>query len=83
MLLKKSFYFVRHGETDYNLHYLCAGGKIDAPLNKTGTLQARSLREKISSLAISKVICSPLRRTVQTAMLAMGSYQKTRAIAYK
>ena len=71
MLTRKSFYFIRHGETDYNRHYLCAGSRIDAPLNQTGTSQAISLKEKISSLAINKVICSPLRRTVQTAMLAM------------
>ena len=67
MLLKKSFYFVRHGETDYNLNYLCAGSQIDAPLNQTGKRQAKSLREKISALPIDKVICSPLKRTRQTA----------------
>jgi probable phosphoglycerate mutase len=76
MLLEKSFYFVRHAETDYNLHSLCAGGKIDTPLNQTGALQAGSLREKISSLAINKVICSPLKRTIQTAMLATGPHPK-------
>jgi len=70
MLLKKSFYFVRHGETNYNRNYLCAGSQIDAPLNKTGKYQARSLKEKISSLSINKVICSPLKRTIQTANLA-------------
>src|SRR5690606_37594426 len=39
-------------------------------------LQARSLKKKIASLAINKVVCSPLRRTVQTAILAMET-QKT------
>ena len=70
MLIKKSFYFIRHGETDYNRNYLCAGSQIDAPLNKTGKSQAKSLREKISALPIDKVICSPLKRTRQTATLA-------------
>lgn len=70
MLLKKSFYFVRHGETDYNRNYLCAGSQIDAPLNQTGKHQAKSLREKINSLPINKVICSPLKRTIQTANFA-------------
>jgi len=70
MLLKKSFYFVRHGETDYNQKYLCAGSQIDAPLNETGKTQARSLKEKISPLPINKVVCSPLKRTIQTANLA-------------
>lgn len=70
MLLKKSFYFVRHGETDYNRNYLCAGGQTDTPLNKTGKIQAESLKDKISSLPINKVICSPLKRTLHTARLA-------------
>jgi broad specificity phosphatase PhoE len=70
MLLKESFYFVRHGETDYNRNRLCAGSRIDAPLNKTGKGQAKSLRDKIESLPIKKVICSPLKRTIQTAKLA-------------
>jgi len=70
MLLKKSFYFVRHGQTRYNRNYLCAGSQIDAPLNKAGKKQATSLKEKLNSLPVHKVICSPLRRTLQTANLA-------------
>jgi len=70
MLLKNTFYFVRHGETDYNRNYLCAGSQIDVPLNRTGKNQARSLKEKINSLPIHKVVCSPLKRTIQTAALA-------------
>ena len=74
MLLKKSFYFVRHGETDHNRNYLCAGSQIDVPLNKTGRIQAKSLRKKINSLSINKVICSPLKRTVQTAVLSTSPH---------
>ena len=70
MLIKKAFYFVRHGETDYNRNYLCAGSQTDAPLNETGEIQAKSLKDKISSLPINKVICSPLKRTIKTAHLA-------------
>ena len=70
MLLQKPFYFVRHGETDYNRNYLCAGSQTDAPLNETGEIQAKSLKDKISSLPVNKVICSPLKRTIQTANLA-------------
>jgi broad specificity phosphatase PhoE len=70
MLLKKPFYFVRHGETDHNQKRLCAAGQTDIPLNRTGKSQARSLRQKINSLDITKLICSPLKRTIQTAKLA-------------
>lgn len=70
MLIKKSFYFVRHGETDHNRQHICAGGGTDIPLNDTGQQQALSLKEKIRDLKISKVVSSPMMRALQTAELA-------------
>jgi broad specificity phosphatase PhoE len=70
MILQKSFYFVRHGQTEYNLKRLCAGGKIDAPLNKTGELQAQALQEKLAHITFGKVVCSPMLRARQTAQFA-------------
>jgi broad specificity phosphatase PhoE len=70
MIIEKPFYFVRHAQTDHNRNHICAGGKTDVPLNKTGRSQARLLKKKIRSLDISRVICSPLQRTVDTAKLA-------------
>jgi broad specificity phosphatase PhoE len=70
MIIEKPFYFVRHGETEHNRMHLCAGGQTDVPLNETGKFQAKSLREKIISLDINRVICSPLIRAIQTAKLA-------------
>ena len=40
----KTFYFVRHGETDWNLECLLQGQK-DILLNKNGVLQAEQLVE--------------------------------------
>ncbi len=70
MLIKKSFYFVRHGETDYNRRQLCAGGGTDVPLNDLGQQQAKNLREKLIDLNLGKVISSPMIRARQTAELA-------------
>lgn len=67
MLINKSFYFVRHGQTDYNLKKLCAGGKTNCPLNQNGILEAQDLKTKIASLSFEKVICSPMKRAIQTA----------------
>ena len=69
-LLARPFYFLRHGETDHNRHHLCAGSQTDVPLNNAGKNQARMLRDKIKSLPVHKVVCSPLKRTIQTAQLA-------------
>jgi broad specificity phosphatase PhoE len=70
MLLRKPFYFLRHGETAHNRNRLCAGSQTDLPLNKAGKRQAKVLRDKINALSVQKVICSPLKRAVQTAKLA-------------
>lgn len=70
MLVKKSFYFARHGETDYNLQNICAGGTTDCPLNETGKKQALGLRDKLSGIEIHQVISSSLKRAMQTAEIA-------------
>lgn len=70
MLVKKSFYFARHGETDYNLRNVCAGGTVDCPLNETGKRQALTLRAKLSGINIHQVVSSSMQRAMQTAEIA-------------
>lgn len=70
MLVKKSFYFARHGETDYNLRNICAGGTTDCPLNETGKGQALALRTKLSGIKIHQVVSSSMQRAMQTAEIA-------------
>lgn len=64
----KTFYFVRHGETDWNLECLLQGQK-DILLNKNGVLQAEQLAEylKIKNRNFSCIYSSPLTRAVQTS----------------
>jgi len=59
-------YIVRHGKTDWNELGLLQG-KTDIELNKEGIKQAIELREKIDLSNIDVCICSPLKRTKQTA----------------
>lgn len=70
MLEKKSFYFVRHGESEYNQRGLVAGGKTDCPLTEKGMTQALHLKSKILAMGIKHVISSPLIRAKRTAEIA-------------
>lgn len=70
MLEKKSFYLVRHGESEHNHRGIIAGGKIDSPLSKKGITQALGLKDKILSIGIEHVVSSPLLRARKTAELA-------------
>jgi broad specificity phosphatase PhoE len=68
-ILKKTFYFVRHGQTDANANSLMCGGDWDIALNSVGLLQAKNLSEKIESLTpkIELICISPMIRTQETA----------------
>ena|SRR5579872_5951116 len=61
------FYFVRHGETDWNKINQALCPQDDIPLNETGVLQVSQARKKLNSLNITKIYSSPLTRAKQTA----------------
>lgn len=63
------FYFVRHGQTVWNVENKICGG-TDSPLTELGHAQARALGEKIAAqqLRIDEIRCSPLSRARDTAM---------------
>lgn len=65
MIIRKEFYFVRHGQTDHNLSG-CKVDHEDIPLNATGLRQAREIESIIAALPIKSVCCSPLKRAKQT-----------------
>lgn len=70
MLQKKSFYFVRHGESEHNQRGLVAGGKTDSPLTEKGMAQALGLKDKVLAVGIEHVISSPMLRAKRTSELA-------------
>jgi len=64
--MQKSWYFVRHGETDYNKRGIVQGSGVDSSLNDTGRQQAKAFYEKYKAISFNKIICSKLKRTKET-----------------
>ena len=64
-------YFLRHGETDWNLLRRLQG-TIDTPLNDTGIEQALRWRSYFDRLRLAGVYSSALNRALHTAVLATG-----------
>ena len=64
--MKKTFYFVRHGETDWNKIGRIQG-LTDIPLNDFGLSQAIEISKHLSNLPISYIYSSPLKRASMTA----------------
>ena len=62
------FWFLRHGETDWNAQGL-SQGNVDIPLNPTGEAQARSAAERLRNRGIATIVSSPLSRARVTAAI--------------
>ena len=68
-MIKKPFYFLRHGETEWNIKRRWQG-KSDIPLNDKGVAQAQAVRPHLEGLGIKAIYSSPLQRAKTTATLA-------------
>ena len=66
-------YFIRHGQTDYNLKNLIQGCS-DTRLNETGMRQAEEVGELLREKHITwdMIYCSPLDRAQTTCEIATG-----------
>jgi broad specificity phosphatase PhoE len=60
------FYFVRHGETNWNLKNKRMGSQ-DIELNQTGSDQSYSAAYILAEMEISKIFTSPQKRAKETA----------------
>jgi broad specificity phosphatase PhoE len=69
----RPFFFLRHGETDWNLEGRIQGQR-DIPLNATGLAQARAAAQLLPPGHIDRVIASPLRRALDTAQAVAARY---------
>lgn len=69
-ILPRPFYFMRHGEADWNVDRICIG-QLDRPLTERGQRQADDARRHCANLDISMVFHSPLSRAAETAARAM------------
>ena len=62
------FYFLRHGETEWNAEgRLC--GCSDVPLSENGRRQAQLLAHRLKSVPAQELYSSPLVRALETARL--------------
>ncbi len=61
-------YFVRHGQTDWNLQCKIQG-VTDIPLNAMGMMQAMAVANQLNGIHFDKVFCSPLKRALQTCQI--------------
>ncbi|MEM7172067.1 MAG: histidine phosphatase family protein [Pseudomonadota bacterium] len=66
MLTRKPFFYLRHGQTDWNLANR-AQGQTDVPLNATGKAQARDAVAGLRQCSITSIFSSPLQRALETA----------------
>lgn len=65
-MVKKTFYFIRHGQTDLNLRGIVQGKGVNSPLNENGKEQAKAFYEAYKHIPFDKVYTSTLLRTHQT-----------------
>lgn len=66
------FFFLRHGETDWNRAHR-AQGRSDVPLNDRGRDQARRACRLVRGLEIATLCASPLARALETARLLQAT----------
>ena len=62
------FYFLRHGETNWNLEHRAMGSK-DIPLNDRGESQALNIAPLLAKVDIGRILISPLLRTKKIAAI--------------
>lgn len=65
------FWFLRHGETDWNARRLTQGN-VEVPLNAAGRAQAREAAARLRGRGIARIVCSDLGRAVETAEIVGG-----------
>ena len=69
-------YFVRHGQTNYNLLNLCNDNPTDnVYLTELGKQQAEVVGEKIKDIKLDLVITSELPRTKETASIITRNHK--------
>ena len=72
---RRTFYFLRHGETDWN-----AGGRFqgysDIPLNPYGLAQAHEAARVIANCTVELIVASPLIRALTTAAIVAEAIGK-------
>ena len=72
----QTFYFLRHGQTDFNKDRLWTGA-TDAPLNLAGEIEVALIAASAGVLNIKRIFTSPLKRARQTAVIVNEAFNAT------
>ncbi|MCA5004903.1 histidine phosphatase family protein [Sphingobacterium bovistauri] len=64
--MRKTFYFIRHGQTDLNLKGIVQGRGVNTSLNENGRKQADAFFNAYKHISFDKIYTSTLVRTHQT-----------------
>jgi len=75
----KKFYYVRHGETKWNLESLCQGHQ-DIKLSAKGEQDAHKLKDFFQNKKIKRIFTSPLQRAKQTATIISNTLANVRIL---
>jgi broad specificity phosphatase PhoE len=83
----KHLYFIRHGETQWNIEGKTQGSEADIPLNDTGKEQAKQTGKYLNHFRLSKdeidaIWSSPLLRAKQTAEIIKDEIKFKNAILF-
>src|ERR1043165_8930145 len=72
---KQHFYFLRHGQTDWNVEGRFQG-HTDMPLNAAGVLQAHDAAQTLAGCPVDVIVASPLVRALKTAAIVAERLDK-------
>lgn len=78
-LFGRTFYFLRHGETESNRLKMIAGS-LDVELNESGRAQARAAIEQVRPLGVTHITSSALRRARDTAAVIASALHLPHAV---
>ncbi len=74
--LRQYFYFVRHGETEWNKRAK-ALGHLDISINESGKSQALELKEELKEMPFDALVSSDLKRAFDTATIVNEEHRVT------
>jgi len=72
---KTSFYFLRHGQTKWNVQGRFQG-HTDIPLNELGLAQAHDAAKALARCSVDLIVASPLVRALKTAEIVAAHLDK-------
>jgi broad specificity phosphatase PhoE len=74
VLLRRPYWFLRHGETDWNRENRTQGS-TNVPLNEHGLAQAHQAAALLRGHGIETIVCSPLDRALRTAEIVAAALE--------